>query len=48
MQKPNRSFAQKVFAAGLAVTTALWAFSGIAVYSAAAVEAHPAGTLVLS
>src|SRR3989344_3952139 len=47
MQKPNRSFAQKIFAAGLAVTTALWAFAGLFSF-AAAVEAHPAGTLVLS
>src|SRR3989344_4921709 len=47
MQKPNRSFAQKIFAAGLAVTTALWAFAGLFTF-AAAVEAHPAGTLVLS
>src|SRR3990167_6954219 len=48
MQKPNRSFAQKVFAAGLAVTTALWAVSAFAVLPALAVEAHPAGSLVLS
>src|SRR3989338_2137420 len=48
MHKPNRSFAQKVFAAGLAVTTALWAFGGVLAVTAAAVEAHPAGTLVLS
>src|SRR3989344_5677183 len=47
MQKPNRSFAQKIFAAGLAVTTALWAFAGLFTF-AAAVEAHPAGTLVVS
>ncbi|MBI4049971.1 MAG: hypothetical protein HY398_00810 [Candidatus Doudnabacteria bacterium] len=50
MHKPNRSFAKKVFAAGLAVTTALWAFSGLfAVVSVSAdTEAHPDGTLVLS
>ncbi|OGE84579.1 MAG: hypothetical protein A2846_04885 [Candidatus Doudnabacteria bacterium RIFCSPHIGHO2_01_FULL_49_9] len=47
MHKPNRSFTQKVFAAGLAVTTALWAFGGLAAV-AGAVESHPAGTLVLS
>ena len=47
MHKPNRSFTQKVFAAGLAVTTALWAFGGLLTV-AGAVEAHPAGTLVLS
>ena len=47
MHKPNRSFSQKVFAAGLAVTTALWAFGGLLTV-AGAVEAHPAGTLVLS
>ena len=38
MHKPNRSFAQKVFAAGLAVTTALWAFGGVLAVTAAAVE----------
>src|SRR3989338_4341500 len=48
MHKPNRSFAKKVFAAGLAVSTALWATSGLFVFVAQAVEAHPAGTLVLS
>jgi hypothetical protein len=48
MQKPNRSFAKKVFAAGLAVSTALWATAGLFVFVAQAVEAHPAGTLVLS
>jgi hypothetical protein len=47
MHKPNRSFAKKVFAAGLAVSTALWAFGGF-VYVAQATEAHPGGTLVLS
>lgn len=47
MHKPNRSFAKKVFAAGLAVSTALWAFGGF-VFVAQAVEAHPGGTLVLS
>ncbi len=48
MQKPNGSFVKKVFAAGLAVSTALWSVSFLAVPLAAAVEAHPAGTLVLS
>lgn len=48
MQKPNRSFAKKVFAAGLAVSTALWAGAALLVLPVAAVEAHPAGTLVLS
>ncbi len=48
MQKPNRSFAKKVFAAGLAISTALWASAGLFVFVAQAVEAHPAGTLVLS
>src|SRR3989344_3962944 len=47
MHKPNGSFGKKVFAAGLAVTTALWAFASMFAF-AAAVEAHPAGTLVLS
>ncbi len=47
MHKPNRSFTQKVFAAGLAVSTALWAFGGVLAV-AGAVESHPAGTLVLS
>lgn len=48
MQKPNRSFAKKVFAAGLAISTALWAGAGLLALPVAAVEAHPAGTLVLS
>lgn len=48
MQKPNGSFVKKVFAAGLAVTTALWASAGLFVAATAAVEAHPAGSLVLS
>src|SRR3989338_5615425 len=48
MQKPNGSFVKKVFAAGLAVSTALWALGSLAVLPVAAVEAHPAGTLVLS
>ncbi len=48
MQKPNRSFAKKVFAAGLAISTALWAGAGLLVLPVAAVEAHPAGSLVLS
>ena len=48
MHKPNRSFAKKVFAAGLAVSTALWASAGLFAFVAQAVEAHPAGTLVLS
>ena len=48
MHKPNGSFGKKVFAAGLAVTTALMTFAGVLVSVAAAVEAHPAGTLVLS
>lgn len=48
MNKPNRSFGKKVFAAGLAISTALWATSGLFVFVAQAVEAHPAGTLVLS
>lgn len=48
MQKPNRSFVKKVFAAGLAITTALWAGAGLLVLPAAAVEVHPAGTLVVS
>ncbi|TSA45465.1 hypothetical protein D4R52_02410 [bacterium] len=50
MQKPNGSFVKKVFAAGLAVTTALWAMGGLLVVpvQADAVTAHPAGTLVVS
>lgn len=49
MHKPNRSFAKKVFAAGLAVTTALWVVSGfLATVAIAETEAHPGGTLVLS
>ena len=48
MHKPNRSFAKKVFAAGLAVSTALWTAGALLVLPVAAVEAHPAGTLVLS
>lgn len=48
MQKPNRSFVKKVFAAGLAATTALWAASGVFLNVAGAVEAHPAGSYVLS
>lgn len=48
MQKPNRSFAKKVFAAGLAISTVLWAGGALLVLPVAAVEAHPAGSLVLS
>ena len=48
MQKPNRSFAKKVFAAGLAVSTAVWAGAGLLALPVAAVDAHPDGTLVLS
>ena len=48
MHKPNRSFAKKVFAAGLAISTVLWGATGLLVLPVAAVEAHPGGTLVLS
>ena len=48
MQKPNRSFAKKVFAAGLAVSTAVWAGAGLLALPVAAVDAHPDGSLVLS
>ncbi len=48
MQKPNRSFAKKVFAAGLAISTVMWAAGAFLVLPVAADSAHPAGTLVLS